>query len=925
MARRRKGGIEGIAVAALVVLAGIGALIDWIGRHPEVLVLLALSGVAVVAVWFSLGRTQAAEQDRAVAAFQTTRHEQILADCRRLCGESKNASTRASRAALGLEQVDILERLGAMPGEQASSLRGFFRAVATVAPAHEAFAKSVAAGSERTRIKWLAETRRLVTQHGVTDDLLREAAATNPTTGAQLTLEEMHGTFVDHADTAAEVPPLTIRRTTTPSSSGLVITIGSPEASGGTEVSTGRWNPPGDTVSFAGRTLPGGMLWTGTGLSSVNAYGVEPALIDPELPVAASDPDNAGEAMPYWPSYARLDPRCRLAYLNWLAGGRTDAGIDVGYVFLFFYGLERRLLHDGADGGVTPEEASAIRAEIARLFEQHPKGSFRSYSRGLLDCIDARWPSADVVSAVRHGRYSDVVPLNVRVALGKRAAEGATIPAQLALDWIRTHPSPGLGSSLDRCAEEFDTLFLRRFDLTYPGGLVVKSNRARIEHRYRPASASFAGHDIRMTLDLPDPTQINGPWQRVHAVAETCCQALDPYRRLIARRPEAKSSPEAFALLPIDCTATESLAVAEIRRWAQQSLSSEALALADTAALLRRWNDAGGSISRPRPTAVAIAQLLDRWSIGIEPDTRFGGQAIQAEYPVVLFANPAPCPDAPTEVYAAAALTIQLCGAVAMADGQAHPDEIQHLDRHVSTSLELEPSERRRLDAHLRWTQAKPPSLSSLRRRLQELSGSERSAIGRLVVQLVTADGHVDPTEIKLLAKVYKVLDLDPGRIHADIHAAMVEDESEVDGPVTVRPGSVHSGFAIPPSIDRGGMIALDPARIQQRVAETARVTAMLDAIFVEDDDTRVPPSMADQVEAVSGLDEVHARFLRRLAAAPSWPRADVEALAAECALLPNGALETLNEAAFARADAPLCEGDDPVELDPDVLEVLLR
>ena len=58
-----------------------------------------------------------------------------------------------------------------------------------------------------------------------------------------------------------------------------------------------------------------------------------------------------------------------------------------------------------------------------------------------------------------------------------------------------------------------------------------------------------------------------------------------------------------------------------------------------------------------------------------------------------------------------------------------------------------------------------------------------------------------------------------------------------------------------------------------------------------------------------------------RLCRGPSWPRAEVQALAAALGLMTDGALEHLNEAAFDHADGPLTEGDDPLEMNPDILE----
>jgi hypothetical protein len=68
----------------------------------------------------------------------------------------------------------------------------------------------------------------------------------------------------------------------------------------------------------------------------------EPSLIDIRLPVEY-DPDvDPLDSIDYYPSYKKLTPPQRYIYLNWLSDISKD--IDIGYIFLFFYGLERHLV-----------------------------------------------------------------------------------------------------------------------------------------------------------------------------------------------------------------------------------------------------------------------------------------------------------------------------------------------------------------------------------------------------------------------------------------------------------------------------------------------------------------------------------------------------------------------------------------------------
>jgi len=76
----------------------------------------------------------------------------------------------------------------------------------------------------------------------------------------------------------------------------------------------------------------------------------------------------------YFPSYAGLTPQQKWVYLNWL----TDVTqvVDIGYVFIYYYGLERHLLIGKFDPAFD---------EIILLRRYHGENrSFDSYSRSAL-------------------------------------------------------------------------------------------------------------------------------------------------------------------------------------------------------------------------------------------------------------------------------------------------------------------------------------------------------------------------------------------------------------------------------------------------------------------------------------------------------------------------------------------------------------
>lgn len=112
--------------------------------------------------------------------------------------------------------------------------------------------------------------------------------------------------------------------------------------------------------------------------------------------------------------------------------------------------------------------------------------------------------------------------------------------------------------------------------------------------------------------------------------------------------------------------------------------------------------------------------------------------------------------------------------------------------------------------------------------------------------------------------------------------------------------------------------IELDMNRVKQKLSETLELQALLAKVFRDDEELSAPPARPPYQElgAIDGLDLLHSSLLRRLPERPSWSRAEFDSLCGSVGVFSAGAMETINEFAFDRFDAPLLEGDDPVVVD---------
>ncbi len=100
----------------------------------------------------------------------------------------------------------------------------------------------------------------------------------------------------------------------------------------------------------------------------------EPSLIYTQQKVSQPKDIAQVERPPYFPTYSGLTPEQKWVYLN-LLSNPYNTSIDIGFVFILYYGLERHLLSGNF------EEAFEV---ILKLRDVHTNKSFQSYSANAL-------------------------------------------------------------------------------------------------------------------------------------------------------------------------------------------------------------------------------------------------------------------------------------------------------------------------------------------------------------------------------------------------------------------------------------------------------------------------------------------------------------------------------------------------------------
>jgi uncharacterized tellurite resistance protein B-like protein len=673
------------------------------------------------------------------------------------------------------------------------------------------------------------------------------------------------------------------------------------------------------------------MAYVGSELQPVDGYqAADPALINPDLDVSASQTDPSGQNLDYWPSYSNIPAASRAAYRDWLASGRRNGEYDIGYVFLFFYGLERRILFDAQHDSSAKEELPILISELEELRDTYgPKnGSFRGYCERLLAYTRQAHGFAEEATSPAYSSEKEGYRMSrsEKIALGRLIDSGEPIPAEWALAWFRSDPEARLRTPGRRCQEEFDTLFRRHYGERFGDGVEVKGGRKTLTVSYRPASGGIRETFNKRIKDAVDVDRITIP-SELQEFASEIEEELDDYSRWIGRRDD-RTSLAALGQLPPDLirdrageTAREF--VQQIEDW----MNGGNHAVISSDQLLEYWPSKNDDYLT-KTEAGALSGFLAGFDFGVEPDVRYTRNPSKRDHLTVLRLQGPDEP--PEEPFESARLLVHLAAAVAGADDDIAPGEEEHIERHVEESLDLNETDRARLRAHLARLLEHTPTLRGVRRRADELTSDQRRRLATFLLTVAGADGYLAGKEISLLEKAYDILGLDEDQVHQDLHSLSARDpDSGEEGPVTVIEADEEKTYRVPEeeeppspseaeSTSSGGEgVDLDLDRVSAVQDETRDIARVLDDVF-SDDEEESPPSFS-----VDGLSESHEAFLVDLGDQAEWPREDFDELAEQHGLMPGFAIEQINDRAFELADEPLLEGEDPIELNPHALDTL--
>ncbi len=656
-----------------------------------------------------------------------------------------------------------------------------------------------------------------------------------------------------------------------------------------------RMRPP--VVSVAVQLTRGVLMWSG------NFASGDVASASAIVATAPVGDRRHAEPLPYWPSYAAASPAQRAVYLDWLAGGRVDPDLPIGYVFIYFYGLEERVLVDDADH-------AEVRAEVRRLLSLYGANtSFAGYAQRLLAfMVLPRLPRLSEEELRGELPPTSVVnPSATSAVLAWFHIQARPLPADYAAVIVRSLEGAKRGVVVQRAGRELADLFAIRYREKYGAGLALQVAKRPEMITYRPASAALAMSRREIRAALPHVLGRSAQFNPLVSIWNGCIADLKK-TSTAKRTPTGKAelTAAAWEALPPELRteydhpaqdAWDAL-IARARRLETYHL----VTAGDLVAL-------GGSSPAASVSAVQLRQACETAALlgyAVEPDARVVTKKRASASEMLIWRVDDTRPMAAT-TWRSVHTMLSLMLSVASADGAVGADEVGVVASFIEEMFVMDDLMRSRVEALRLLISRGPAKAGAVARTLQtSRSRDELLKIGRVLVAVAGADGVITDNEHASLRTLYKGL----GLTAADLTAAVIASGAQLasDLPVSVQAAEAPApGQPIPQPRPAKGP-ALDSKAIAAIMAETREVAALLSAVLDNDEDdspepVATPAPVAVAAPAVSPaadgvlatLDLRYQAVVQQLLTKPHWTSAEVRTLATGAKLMPGAIVETVN------------------------------
>ena len=642
------------------------------------------------------------------------------------------------------------------------------------------------------------------------------------------------------------------------------------------------WLEKDEKLEIAGLTINSGMLFISKKTSDLQS------VISTNLSVSHENVQVQTSLMGYWPSYSSATPEARKAYLKWLADGRKYQNADIGYVFLFFYGLEWRFFKHIKNNNSLSHETLLIIDEVKRLLSIYAKQSFsfNSYATKFLEYI--QFSSGNYSFDINNyiflkDRTFGETPLLLRIELGKQAYNVIPVSPELALAWAKSSTCH-FRTPATRCEQIFDKVFITKYTEILKGGIKLSKKSKKLVIDYRTASSQLRESTSLVLDNVLDISRQEAPIRNLQKIINASTDMIDEHSRFLGRNPDKNI--EAKLYLPSDVRGI--VFAAEIDKFknknAEHTISMPLLELLAEFGLSNQLNAKSIPLFMEMLNDACILVILAR---PLSKKVNFNEK--------IFVKVSDQCINIDESNMTSQKQTI--CAMSYILFNMLNPEEdkinifINSLDNSEMNRIYLKTMFISYLEQGI--------TLLEIKNNLQKIAKPDRLPFLQKLTHNIANIIDIKADTIRKLEEIGTILSVDTKELHALIHSSHEKIETKVDG-------------------------KLDFKKINKLKTASKETSVLLHEIFSDDEPLIIATQniLSKKATCILNFDGPKEEFFNILISQEVWDKDELSKIAKEKKLMLEGILEEINDQSYKVFDDALIELSDNIYVNLELLEV---
>lgn len=666
---------------------------------------------------------------------------------------------------------------------------------------------------------------------------------------------------------------------------------------------TARFYGKNETLTLFGHTIQNPLVY----VSDSNRSGRDlPHLISTKLSVSYnSSYANLG----YWPSYSGLQSHERGIYLKWLQEGKTSPEINIGFVFIYFYGLEYRAI-------VEEKDFKDVLFEVMRLYEiyNNKSGSFASYSLNFIQYLIFKIQNFSEEEKNRLIEFINKIELSYYF---DKASIFTCLLGDFEIQKDDVYKVATCSREL-QYAHSTNYNSVNVFQLYFTKLIENENKFAELKnnetYEYRTASSLMINEKVKYNK-VSISNNIKELWNKAYADLNKFVHTTQ--RKKSDGTSQKLTKVERYNYLP-------SLLKEHFPHPKEKDITK---LLKDNKFKIEPISKFVNIMGLPYEEKISLKQsktLAESYhSAGylIEPDARIINKCYKPDDKVIVYKpdNIVSFEEYNSEKYSTASIFTDLGFKVSIADNNICDKEIKYILDFVTEKFDMDEITKERLMHRMLLAREQDINISGLLKKITENAALEDlQSLGKYFVCIAAADGFILPEELEIVKKYFKQM-----RLTEDyLDTLLSEFKSNTDAPVLIKEveSTTKSGSIIPKPVESvsdevqtNKALILDKEKISNILADTSNVQRVLHDIFSAEDGTECIVEEPDEVEVAdeSYLESNYMDFINFLLEKSEWAEFELLGICQNLGLMLNSAIDKINEWADENFGDFLIEEDD--------------